>query len=52
MKICELKIDGYDDRSDIVAILAHNGYRVSIEEREDPHSYLKKIYWVVVEDNN
>ena len=46
MILCELKIQTYNDREKILSILAHAGYKVSIQERGD---WSKKEYWVVVE---
>ena len=49
MKLCELKIQTYNDREKIVSILANAGYRVSVEERGD---WSRKEYWVIVESRD
>ena len=48
VKICELKINQYDDRIKLVGILASAGYTVSIKE-EKGDSYLLTNYYVVIE---
>ena len=50
MKLCELKIQDYEDRMRTVAILANAGYKVSITVREIPDEY-GHDYFVIVEDN-
>ena len=49
MKICELKIQSSEDRSNLVKILANAGYKVSIEERRV--GVMDKDYFVVVEND-
>ena len=52
MKICELHIQNGQDRSDLIAILATAGYRVSVDVRQDKTEWPREInhYYVVVED--
>jgi hypothetical protein len=47
-KLTELKIDERDLRLQAVAILAHSGYIVAIEERKSDISPYKKEYYVIV----
>lgn len=48
MKEIKLRIDGYDDRREIVSILADNGYKVKIKEEEIRCSLSSK-YYVIIE---
>jgi len=52
VKICELKINNYQDLQNIVMALVKAGYKVSIDERKnDPFVYWSKSdYYVVVEE--
>lgn len=49
MKICELKINHYENRQKITSILAEAGYKVSVEERDGKH-YPQKDRFVIVEE--
>ena len=51
-KICELNIPCGEDRSDLVAILAVAGYKVSIDVRRRGVSWCEpeRDYFVIVED--
>ena len=44
----ELKINGHDDRREIVSILVDNGYKVNIEERRSGCTW-ETDYYVIVE---
>lgn len=46
-KIIKLNIDGYDDRRELVAILADNGYKVKIKKETD--YLLNSKYFVIIE---
>ena len=48
MKLCELKIQDYEDRMRIVAILASAGYKVSIKDYQNKSNF-EHHYFVVVE---
>ena len=51
-KICELKINVYDERKKVCIILAENGYSVRIESREAKENYnwAAKDYWIIVHE--
>ena len=42
----KLKINGYDDRRELVAILADNGYKVRIKKETD--NLLNNEYFVII----
>ena len=48
VRVISLKIQGYDDRKDLVEILANNGYKVWIEEVlvDANYSWLGTDYYV------
>lgn len=46
-KIISLKIDGYDDRRELIAILAENGYKVYVKEEKD--GVFNTNYFVIIE---
>jgi len=48
-KIIKLKINSHSDRDTLVGILANNGYKVWVEERD--HRY-NKIYYVCIEEED
>ena len=54
MKICELKIDRHEDRKAVIVSLVTAGYKVHVEERDDPNGkyYQSKNYYVIVEGTN
>lgn len=43
-----LKINGYEDRSKVLTILADNGYTVKFATKEQFDSYLKYDHFVVI----
>ncbi|MCD6590550.1 MAG: hypothetical protein J7K72_01100 [Candidatus Aenigmarchaeota archaeon] len=47
----KFKINSRLDRDGLVAILANNGYKVWVEEKEDPEWRWNRIYYVNVELN-
>lgn len=50
-KEIKFKINGYDDRRELVAILADNGYKVKIiEKKERPWSTLDSPDYFVIVD--
>jgi len=46
-KEIKLKINGFDDRRELVAILADNGYKVRITQKEDD-IYYTSDYFVMI----
>ena len=48
MKTIKFRIDGADDRRDLVAILADNGYWCKIIEKRYPYGLGEDEYYVVV----
>ena len=51
MKICELKIQNYADRNNVLVCLANAGYKVSIDiRRHGYYDYEGVDYFVVVEE--
>jgi hypothetical protein len=45
MKKIMINIDNYDDRKNIISILAHAGYTVRVKVEED--NVHRKTYWVI-----
>lgn len=43
MSDIKIKIVGYDDRAKMLAILAENGYMVTVEKEEVPPAVIKSI---------
>ena len=43
----KLRIDGYDDRKLLTAVLAENGVRVHCIKEDDPAHYGRKVYFIV-----
>jgi len=51
-KTIKFKINSHSDKAELRAILANNGYKVWVEEKEDPEWRWGKIYYVYVELKN
>ena len=49
MKICELKVQAYTDRTAVIQALVHSGYRVSLREKKKDNCWGTDEYFVVVE---
>ena len=51
-KVCELKVDGQDDRRKLCAILADYGYAVHVEHRKENYYSDAEILVIVHEQES